>query len=234
MENQVISIIPARGGSKGIPGKNIKNLRGKPLIQYSIEQSLEVESIDRTIVSTDDKEISTVAKKGGAEVIERPTELATDKSLVIDAIRHTVRELEKDGSGVSIIVVLEPTSPIRDIDVIKKSISILKEGRADSVATFSETDLPPHRMWNITDKKVEPFFEGANPWLPRQSQPKAYKLNGQVYALTKDILFENDEDISLLLGKKYPIITPKETAVDIDTEIDFKMIEYLMEEKHHG
>jgi len=204
------------------------------LIQYSIEQSIRVDSIDRTIVSTDDKEISKVAKESGAEVIERPKKLAADRSLVIDAIRYTVRELERDGTSVSIIVVLEPTSPIRDIDVIKKSIFILKEGRADSVATFSETDLPPHRMWNITDEKVETFFEGANPWLPRQSQPKAYKLNGQVYALTKDILFENDDAISLLLGKKYPIITPKETAVDIDTEIDFKIIEYLMEEKHYG
>lgn len=230
MEDHVISIIPARGGSKGIPGKNIKELKGKPLIEYSIEHSLQVDNIDRTIVSTDDEEIAEVAERAGAEVIERPEELAADDSLVIDAVRYTVEKLEDEGYSVSMIVLLEPTSPIRDIEVTERCIRVLKEGRADSVATFSETELPPHRMWRIEGEKVEPFFEEANPWLPRQSQPVAYRLNGQVYALTKDILFEHGDSVSLLLGEKYPVITPKETAVDIDTERDFKMIEFLMEE----
>lgn len=234
MNNQVISIIPARGGSKGIPRKNIKELNGKPLIEYSIDHSLKLDAIDRTIVSTDDDEISEVAKKAGSEVIDRPGKLATDESLVINTIRYTVNKLEEDGYDASIVVVLEPTSPIRDKDVTRRCINILKEGKADSVATFSETELPPHRMWRIADNKLEPFCEGANPWLPRQSQPTAYRLNGQVYTLTKDILFENDDSVSLLLGDKYPVITPKKTAVDIDTEIDFKLVELLMEEEQDG
>ncbi len=233
-ENQIISIIPARGGSKGVPGKNIKELRGKPLIQYSIEQSLEVEEIDRTIVSTDDEEIRQVAERAGAEVMIRPKELAADDSLVIDAIRYTVREVEKEGGEVGIIVMLEPTSPIREKEVIKKAIDILVQKMADSVATFSETDLPPHRMWKLENNQVEPFFEGANPWLPRQTQPQAYKLNGQVYALTRKILFEDDGATSFLLGRKYPIVTSKEKAVDIDTELDFKLIEFLMEAEEDG
>ncbi|MFW6065131.1 MAG: cytidylyltransferase domain-containing protein [Candidatus Natronoplasma sp.] len=231
MKYNVVSIIPARGGSKGVPGKNIKELNGKPLILHSIEHSLEVYSIDRTIVSTDDEEISEVAEEAGAEVIKRPDELARDDSLVIDAIRYTVQEIEKQGDEVDIIVVLEPTSPIRDIEVTERCIEILKEGKADSVATFSETELPPHRIWRIEEDKLEPFIEGANPWLPRQSQPKGYKLNGQVYALTKEILFKHEDSISLLVGEKYPIITPKETAVDIDTEIDFKLVETLLEKE---
>lgn len=229
MGYDVVSIIPARGGSKGIPGKNIKELNGKPLIVYSIEHSLEVESIDRTIVSTDDEEISGVAEKAGAEVIKRPDELARDDSLVINAIRYTVQEIERKGDEVDFIVVLEPTSPLRDIEVTERCIKVLKEGKADSVATFSETELPPHRIWRIEDDLLEPYIEGANPWLPRQEQPKGYQLNGQVYALTKDILFEHDDSISLLIGERYPIITPKETAVDIDTETDLKLVETLLE-----
>jgi len=231
MKKHVVSIIPARGGSKGISRKNIKKLDGKPLINYSIEHSLKVNSIDRTIVSTDDKEISEVAEEADAEVVKRPQELARDDSLVINAIRYTVQEIEKEGTDVDLIVVLEPTSPIREIEVTERCIEVLKEKKADSVATFSETELPPHRIWRIDDDKLEPFIEGANPWLPRQSQPKGYKLNGQVYALTKDILFEKENSVSLLLGEKYPIITPKETAVDIDTEKDFKLVEFLMEAK---
>ncbi|MFW6040851.1 MAG: cytidylyltransferase domain-containing protein [Thermoplasmatota archaeon] len=234
MKNHVISIVPARGGSKGVPKKNIKELNGKPLIEYSINHSLEVDSIDRTIVSTDDEEINEVAEEAGAEVIKRPEELARDDSLVIDAIRYTVQEIKKDGDEVDFIIVLEPTSPIRDIEVTERCIEVLKKGKADSVATFSETELPPHRIWRIEDDKLEPFIEGANPWLPRQSQPKGYKLNGQVYALTKEILFEHEDSVSLLLGERYPVITPKETAVDIDTEIDFKLVELLMEEEQDG
>ncbi|MGM0405321.1 MAG: cytidylyltransferase domain-containing protein [Thermoplasmatota archaeon] len=231
MEGNVISIIPARGGSKGIPRKNIKELKGRPLIEHSIEHSLAVDLIDRTIVSTEDEEISEVSKEAGAEVIDRPEELAGDDSVVINAIRYTVEVLEDDSYDVDIIVVLEPTSPIRDIGVTEKCIEVLREARADSAATFSETELSPHRMWRIKDEKVEPFFENANPWLPRQSQPKAYKLNGQVYTLTRDILFEEVGSISLMRGRSYPVITPKETAIDIDTERDFKMIEYLMEDE---
>ena len=231
MNHNVVSIIPARGGSKGIPGKNIRELKGRPLIEYSIEHSLEVESIDRTVVSTDDEEISKVARKAGVEVVMRPKELAEDRSLVIDAVRYTIEQLEVEGYEIDIIVLLEPTSPLRDIEVTEKCIRVLKDGKADSVATFSETELPPHRIWKIENDEVEPYIEGANPWLPRQTQPVGYKLNGQVYALTRDILFEKDDSVSLLIGEKYPIITPKETAVDIDNERDFKLIEYIMEDR---
>ena len=231
MNQNVVSIIPARGGSKGIPKKNIKKLKGNPLINYSIDHSLKIESIDRTIVSTDDEEISEVARKAGAEVVMRPKELAGDESLVIDAVRYTIEQLEVEGYEIDIIVLLEPTSPLRDIEVTEKCIGVLKDGKADSVATFSETELPPHRIWKIENDEVEPYIEGANPWLPRQTQPVGYRLNGQVYALTRDILFEKDDSVSLLIGEKYPVITPKETAVDIDNERDFKLIELLMEDR---
>ena len=112
-EKNILAIIPARGGSKGIPGKNIKEFAGKPLIVHSIEASLKCPLVNRTVVSTDDDKIAEVSTAHGAQVIKRPNELATDASLVIDAIRYTVGKVEEEGEDVDIVILLEPTSPFR-------------------------------------------------------------------------------------------------------------------------
>ena len=228
MKNKIIAIIPARGGSKGLPRKNIRLLAGKPLIAYSIKAALKSKYIDRVVVSTDDKEIAEVSRSYGAEVIKRPNELATDTSVVIDTIKYTVKKIEEEGYNIGIIVILEPTAPLRRIEDIEKCIKILLEEKADSAATFSEAELSPNRLWKISDIAVEPYLKNANPWLPRQKQPKAYKLNGQIYALTKKKLFEKNDSSSLLLGKIFPLVTPKERAIDIDTEIDLTIAEKIM------
>ena len=134
-EKNVLTIIPARGGSKGIPGKNIKQFAGKPLIVHSIEASLQCPLINRTVVSTDDDKIAEVAKAHGAQVIRRPDELASDTSVVIDAIRYTVRKIEEEGGVVDIVILLEPTSPFRRQEDIEKCIQVLLENKADSAAT---------------------------------------------------------------------------------------------------
>lgn len=228
-EKNVLALIPARGGSKGIPGKNTKDFAGKPLIAHSIESSLKCPLITRTVVSTDDDQIATVAEAHGAEVITRPKELATDSSLVIDAIRYTVRRIEAEGDTLDIVILLEPTSPLRRMQDIEKCIQILVEDKADSAATFTESNISPNRLWRVSDDVVEPFIEGAIPWLPRQKQPIAYELTGQVYSLSKKILYENEDSISQLMGRIYPVITPKETALDIDTELDFFIAEKIMQ-----
>lgn len=225
----ILVFIPARGGSKGIPRKNIKLLLGKPLIVWTIEQALASKYIDRVVVSTDDKEIGEISLKHGAEVIKRPKKLAADSSLVKDAIKHTISKIEKNGCNIEIIVLLEPTAPLRRIKDIEKCIEILLEKDIDSVATFSETDTPPKRIWKILGTKIEPYLKNGNPWLPRQKQPKGFKLNGQVYAFKKNVLFDKNNSRSLLLGKILPLITPKERAMDIDTEIDFLLTEILLE-----
>ncbi|MBA7588144.1 N-acylneuraminate cytidylyltransferase [subsurface metagenome] len=225
----ILGLIPARGDSKGLPRKNIKPLLGKPLIAWTIEQALASKYLDRVVVSTDDKEIAEISIKYGAEVIRRPKKLATDSSLVKDAIKYTVNKIEEDGYNIEIIVLLEPTSPLRRIEDIKKCIKILLEKDADSVATFSETDIPPNRIWKILDTKIEPYLKNVNPWLSRQKQPKAFRLNGQIYAFRKNVLFNKNDSGSLLLGKILPLITPKERAIDINTEIDFLLIEILLE-----
>jgi CMP-N,N'-diacetyllegionaminic acid synthase len=228
-DKNVLAIIPARGGSKGIPGKNIRQFAGKPLIVHSVEAALKCPLISRTVVSTDDDNIAEVAKAHGAEVIKRPSELAADTSLVIDAIRYTVRKVEEEGEEVDIVLLLEPTSPYRRPEDLEKCIQVLLDNKADSASTFTNADVSPNRLWRVTDDVVEPYIEGAIPWLPRQKQPKAFELTGQIYALTKKILFENEDSISTLSGKIFPVITPRETALDIDTELDFMVAEKVME-----
>jgi CMP-N-acetylneuraminic acid synthetase len=148
---------------------------------------------------------------------------------VIDAIRHAVRTVEEAGEDVDIVLLLEPTSPFRRPEDLERCIQVLLENKADSVATFTDSHVSPNRLWRVSDDVVEPYIEGAVPWLPRQKQPKAYELTGQIYALSKKILHENEDSISQLMGRIYPVITPRETALDIDTELDFMIAEKVME-----
>lgn len=228
-QKTVLAIIPARGGSKGIPGKNVRAFAGKPLIAHSIDVALNCSLINRTVVSTDDVLIAEVASAHGAEVINRPRELASDTALVIDAIRHAVLEVEREGQAVDIVLLLEPTSPFRRAEDLQKCIQVLLDDKADSVATFTESHVSPNRLWRVSDDVVEPYIEGAVPWLPRQKQPMAYELTGQIYGVSRKILSENEGSISLLLGRKFAVITPRETALDIDTELDFLVAEKIME-----
>ena len=228
-DKNVLAVIPARGGSKGIPGKNIRAFAGKPLIVHSIQASLQCPLITRTVVSTDDDEIAEVAKAHGAQVVRRPDDLATDTSLVIDAIKHAVRNVEEEGEEIDMVLLLEPTSPLRRAEDLENCIQVLLEDRADSVATFTPSDISPNRLWRVSGDIVEPFIEGAVPWLPRQKQPKAFELTGQIYGLSRKILFEREDSISTVSGRIFPVITPRETALDIDTEFDFVMAEKVME-----
>lgn len=228
-EKSILAIIPARGGSKGIPGKNIRKFAGKPLLVHSVEAALNCPLVTRTVVSTDDGNIAEISRAHGAQVIKRPAELAADTSLVIDAIKYTVHKAEEEGEGVDIVILLEPTSPFRRMEDIEKCLQILLEEKADSVATFTPSHVSPNRLWRVADDLVEPYIKGAVPWLPRQKQPAAFELTGQIYALTKKILFEKEDAIALLLGRTAAVITPRETALDIDTELDFIIAEKVME-----
>ena len=233
VEKNVLAIIPARGGSKGIPGKNTRQFSGKPLLVHSIEAALNCTYVSRTVVSTDDDKIAAIAKAHGAQVIRRPSDLAADTSLVIDAMKYTVRKVEEEGEEVDIVILLEPTSPFRRAEDLEKCIQVLLEDKADSVATFTNSDVSPNRLWRVSGDVVEPYIKGAIPWLPRQKQPKAFELTGQIYALSKKILFEKEDSISLLLGRMSAVITPRETALDIDTELDFMVAEKIMEHFQH-
>lgn len=226
--NNVIAIIPARGGSKGIPYKNIKNLLGKPLIAWTIEVAKEVEEIDHIIVSTDDEKIAKVAKQYGVEVIRRPDELAQDYSLAVDVVKHIISHLQLHDEPKTIIVYLEPTSPLREKEDIVQCLQLLADENNDytTVATFKEADLNPYRAWKIENNNPQTFLRDANPWLPRQSLPKAYQLNGSVYTFFSRSITEQSQHF--FTGKTGAVIAPKERSVDIDDEMDFLFAEMIL------
>jgi N-acylneuraminate cytidylyltransferase len=227
---RVISVVPARGGSKSVPGKNVRSLAGKPLIAWAIEAARKTGAIDRVIVSTDDPGIAAVSSEYGAEVYHRPPHLAADESLVIDALRDLVATLRREGENAEIMVLLEATSPLRTPGDVQICLEKLVREGLDSVATFHEAELNPHRAWKIEDGRPEVFIPGAVPWLPRQKLPKAYQLNGAVYAFRIDGI--RCDTPSLLFGRSGAVVLPKDRACDIDDEMDFLIAEYLLRRRH--
>lgn len=223
---RVIAVIPARGGSKALPHKNIAPLGGRPLIVWSIEVARSVDLIDRIIVSTDDDAIAAVAREHGAEVYRRPPHLATDVALVINALRNLIETLMSEGETARVIVLLEPTCPFRSRADVTACIEELFKGRKDSVATFKSADLNPHRAWTIVDGEPKYFIPGANPWLPRQQLPEAYQLNGAVYCFRTDQLSATEP--GLLFGRAGAILMPSERSVDINTLADFHFAEAIL------
>lgn len=231
-DKRVVALIPARGGSKSVPNKNIKLLAGKSLIGWSIESALMTKEIDRVIVSTDCMDIAEIAKSFGAEVKIRPNELSTDDSLVIDTIRHVVEELKQEGESLEYLVLLEPTAPLRSIEDIRKCIHQLNDENFDSVATYTEAALNPHRAWKIKNNRPEIFIEGAVPWLPRQRLPEAFQLNGAVYVAKTTAI--DAKSLGMVVGRTGAVIMPKERSVDIDHHIDFIIAEAVMGELNNS
>jgi CMP-N,N'-diacetyllegionaminic acid synthase len=225
----VIAVIPARGGSKSVPGKNIRSLGGKPLIAWSIDLARQVSEIDRIIVSTDDREIASVGRSFGAEVYARPPHLATDEALVIDALKDLLQTLEAENQMPEWVTLLEPTCPLRTADDVRECLRLVAQDGYDSVATFKDAELNPHRAWRLIDGVPEVFVAGAIPWLPRQKLPKAYQLNGAVYVFRANLL--SQEANSLLLGKLGAVLMPRGRSQDIDDSVDFTIVEALLKEK---
>jgi len=227
---RVIAVVPARGGSKSIPGKNIRPLGGKPLLAWSIEVARQVSEIDRVIVSTDDAQIAAVGRAHGAEVYTRPPHLATDEALVIDALKDLLRTLQAEGETPEWAILLEPTCPLRAAEDVRDCLKLAVQGGYDSVATFKDAELNPHRAWRLIDGVPEVFIPGAIPWLPRQKLPKAYQLNGAVYVFRTSLLAQ--EAKSLLVGKLGAVLMPRERSQDIDDAIDFTIVEALLKESN--
>ena len=230
-KKKVLVIIPARGGSKGIPKKNIKLLKGKPLIQYSIDVAKKSKYVDKIVTSTDCEDIASIALSLGSEVIMRPCYLSEDFSLVKEAIQYTVKILEEFNQFFEYIFLLEPTSPLRTLEELDLCIKTLSKNNIDSVATFSNSCISPGRLWKIENEKLSNYIEGSNPWLPRQQQPIAYELNGLVYGFTRESLEKYKNSDSILVGEIGPIIV-KNQVIDIDNEIDFIVAEKIMEIKY--
>lgn len=223
---ETVAVIPARGGSKAIPRKNLALLGGRPLLVWAIDVAKRVGAIDRIIVSTDDAEIADVGRRSGAEVWMRPAHLATDGSLVIDALRDLIERLSASGVNLRTMVLLEPTSPLRSPRDVSDCVAQLEDESVDSAATFTEASLNPYRAWQIAAGKPGMFIEGVNPWLPRQRLPHAFQLNGAVYAFRADRLPETGS--AVLFGNAAAVVMPPERSVDIDGPLDLVVAEALL------
>lgn len=224
---KVLAIIPARGGSKGLPGKNIKPLCGKPLIAYTIEAALAAKSVERVILTTDDESIATAARKYGVEVpFMRPTELAQDDSSAVDVYRYTLERLNKGCSAAyDEFVVLQPTSPLRTASDIDAAIDLFRSRKADSVISVCEADHPPIWAKKIDGEGVlRDYFTESSGVKNRQKIPVAFMPNGAIYVL-KSMLLDRGTYYS---DRTFPYKMPVERSIDIDSRIDFDFAEFLV------
>ena len=225
----MIAIVPARGKSKGLPGKNIKNLLGKPMIAYTIEEGLKSKYLSEIIVSTDDKNIAEVAVMFGAKCpFMRPDELASDKSLAIDTYIYTVDRLNKEfGYDIREFSVLHPTSPLRLVEDIDNTIEVFRKNEADSSVSYTRENHPVtwHKYLD-EDGRIIPLFEDR--LLNRQESRPAYYPNGAVYVFKYEVI----KSKKYYTDKSYAYVMPSERSVDIDTIDDFEYAEFLLRRRY--
>lgn len=224
----IVSIITARGGSKGIPRKNIKPLNGKPVIAYSIESSTSNNLIENTFVTTEDAEIVEISKKFNAKIIPRPDELARDESTSVDVLLHALDYLEENYSLPDFFVLLQPTSPLRSSEDITNAIKLFNENDCNGLVSVCVQDhgamlnlsIDEGYLKNVTDKK---HFQ-----VRRQDLPQLYSPNGAIYITTPESMRKSK---TFFPEKTIPYIMPQERSVDLDSEFDFKFAEFLLNYK---
>ena len=228
---KILALIPARSGSKGIPGKNIMDIAGKPLIAHSILQALDSKYINRVIVSTDGKDISEVSKKWGAEVpFIRPKKYAADNSPDIDVFKHTLNWLRKNENyNPDLIVHLRPTGPVRSVSTIDKAISTIKRiENADSLRSVSLALQTPYKMWSINNNFMNPILNIPDMIdshsMPRQSLPEVYWQNGYVDIIKPSTILSKNS----MSGKKVLPFIIDETLFELDYPEDIPAIEKIL------
>ncbi|RPI73831.1 MAG: acylneuraminate cytidylyltransferase family protein [Desulfobacteraceae bacterium] len=223
----ILCLIPARGGSKGLPGKNIKPLAGKPLLAYTIEHAKKSKYIDRVVLSTDDQAIAQVALANGAEVpFMRPKKLGGDRVGTIDVLLHGMDWIEKNEKyDFTVLVNLHVTTPLRTSGDIDACIELLFREKADNV--FSVTDAHRNPYFNMVEigpgGKVRLVKKGS--FTSRQAAPRVFDMNASIYVWRKKVL-KNKKSLFLPNTRIYRM--PKERSVDIDDALDFKVAEMLM------
>lgn len=224
---KALAVIPARGGSKGVVDKNIRLLDGKELVSYAVECALSSGKVTRTIVSTDSQRIASVAAKYKADVMIRPNELATDTVSVVSAIDHVLLELEKVGLAFDLIVLLQPTSPIRTSEDVDNVISMFEadDTLEGVISVVDVSEVHPARMYTLDKGNWMKSLEVELETTRRQSLPPVYYRNGCIYAVRTEV-FKRTR--SVMASKKKAYIMPYSWLLNIDHERDFVVGESLM------
>ena len=235
---KIIAIIPARGGSKGLPRKNLRILGGKPLISHAIEVAQKSKHVDRVIVTTDDKEIAAIAKKYGAEVpFVRPAELELDDTPPVPVLKHALEFLrEKENYRPDIIVWLEPPCPFRTPAQVDEAIQIfLADKKADSLRSVCEPFQNPFKSWTLQGKYLKPLITERGKVFhtgPRQKTRKVYWQNGAIFILRYDTIMKRGNFFG---DRILPFIVGNDQFIDIDEEKDLLLAEdYLKRQNLHG
>lgn len=225
---KVLAIIPARGGSKGVPRKNVRMVAGKPLIAWTIEAARQSRYIDRLVLSSDDPEIIAVATAHGCEApFVRPAELARDETPGIDPVLHALQQLP----GYDWVVLLQPTSPLRSGEDIDATIETCVKAVAPAAVSVTEAEESPWWMYTLQPgDQLQPLLDSVHAALRRQDLPKAYLLNGAVYVAQATWLQQHK---SFLGDATRAYVMPRARSLDIDTEFDLKLFD-MMAGADHG
>jgi CMP-N-acetylneuraminic acid synthetase len=225
--NSLVAIIPARGGSKGLPRKNICMLLDKPLIAYTIEAAIQSGIFKKIIVTTDDDEIKHISTIYGAEVIDRPKSLSTDTSSSLDVLKHALIKIRKYNDTFDTFVLLQPTSPLRNAKHIKDAWEQYILEKSNALISITEEEHPPYKLLIEKTSGILPLFGWKYLTMPRQKLPIVYRVNGAIYIGKISIFLKTknifEQPISYYkMGQRY--------SIDIDTISDFKLTEIHLKE----
>ena len=230
---QILGVIPARGGSKGVPGKNLRPLAGRPLLAYTADAALRSRRLSRTVLSTDDPAIAEAGRVLGLEVpYLRPAALAADDTPMLPVLVHAVEELRRAGFAADAVVLLQPTSPLRTAAHVDAALDLLVSTGADSVVTVVEVphQFSPVSVMSLEDGRLRPFLPGPVA-TRRQDKPRVFARNGpavlavRVAALARGSLYGDD---------CRPLVMDPESSVDIDGPADFEYAEFLLSRAAHS
>lgn len=230
---RVLAFVPARGGSRGLPGKNVRRLGGKPLIAWTLAQANKCRFLDRIVVSTDHPEIARIAKRCGGEVpFRRPARLAAGRVPTIDVCQHALDWFEKRGECFDVLILLQPTSPLRLAEDIAGAMWALFSRKAGSIVSVTESE---HHPWWANrlpgDGSMKGFLPKSIENKNRLELPRYYRLNGAIYAAKTEYLRRHNKFIG---PRTFAYVMPPERSVDIDTELDFRLAEILLRDVKGG
>jgi CMP-N-acetylneuraminic acid synthetase len=224
MPIETIAIVPARGGSKGLTRKNLRQIAGKSLVAHAVEAGIAAARVDATYVSTEDEEIASEARRQGANVIERPLELATDRAQNNAVLRHALQTINDQGHKPRILVLLQPTSPFRRASHVDASLDLFLKTGAASVISVCEVDHHPGKAVKLADGLLEPFTNERDMEARRQDMMRVYRQNGAIYVTHVDDFLDSDR---LFRRPCQGYIMDRRDSIDIDDEFDLQFAEFV-------